>query len=571
MPQDREPASGAASSENSPEIDPFDPVALKEKLRDASARRERVLSMRRSQRQVNSQPQEPPPSPVEPDRPQTPRRRRGLFVVAIFVAGAGLGATAASLTSGSLLQQGLALIPPLSGEAGDGGLSTFVAVTEAPALGTIGASTLSPIVVGASDGSRPDLPTLQKIAALHEFEPSETPGFVPAARTVAGSAALPRSITVPAPPAIRLDASLAPRAPTRPEASRASIPPPFVSGAPVFSIPFAGSSRVYVNVPVSVSEEIAAATFETLSSAGLGEVFLSSVSIPISRTNVRYYHDADAVHAGRISELLEPASGDGGVEARDFTGYDPKPEPGTIEVWFAGDAPPARRRIQVATRAPSPVAAAPARGTGLFGAVRASLAGLMGSRDGPGASASTRGAGGPQAIARHPASSRAATNARTSSGGKGSAAAKSALGSAATPSRTATTRSTPAAPAAQPAASSDAVAGPSRRSAEPAVTKTANRTASPNTSGKTDRSSAGRGKSKAKEAGRNRSAKSTGRGKSASKGGGKDKGGKGSKAGKSASKGDGKGGRGKSSGGGKSGSKGGGKSKGGKSYGGKKK
>lgn len=571
MGQDHDLTSSAGSSENRPEIDPFDPVALEERLRDASARRERVISMRRSQRQVNPQPQEPPASPVEPDRPQAPRRRRGLSVIAIFVAGAGLGAAAASLSSGSLLQQGLALIPPLSGEAGNGGLSTFVAVTETPALGTIGASTLSPIVVGASDAIRPDLPTPQNIAALAEFEPLETPGIVPAAWTVASRAAPPRSFTVPAVSAIRLDANLVARAPTRPDASRTSIPPPFVSGTAVSSIPFAGSSRVYVNVPVSVSEEIAAATFDTLRAAGLGEVFLSSVSIPISRTNVRYYHDVDAVHAGRISELLEPASGDGGVEARDFTGYDPKPEPGTIEVWFAGDAPPARHRIQVPTRVPSPVDAVPAGGTGLFGAVRASLAGLLGSRDGPSASASTRGAGGAPAIARHPASSRAATNARTSSGGQGSASANPASGTAAAPSRTASTRSTPAAPAARAAPSSDAVAGPSRRSAEPAVTKTANRTTSPNNSGKTGKSSAGRGKSKAKEAGKNRSAGSTGGGKSASKGGGKDKGGKGSKAGRSASKGDGNGKSGKSSGRGKSGSKGGGKSKGGKSSGGKKK
>ena len=115
-----------------------------------------------------------------------------------------------------------------------------------------------------------------------------------------------------------------------------------------------GSSQVYLNVPVTVSEEIAAAALETLRAAGLGEVFLASVSIPISRTNVRYYFDADAAHAGRIAGLLEPALGEGGVEARDFTGYDPNPEPGTIEVWFAGDAPIARERTVIATRAPSP-------------------------------------------------------------------------------------------------------------------------------------------------------------------------------------------------------------------------
>ncbi len=84
----RDVASSAFCSESRSEIDPFDPVALEERLRDARARRERVIGMGRSHQPGNPQPQARPPSPIEPDRVRTSRRRRRLFMLALFVTGA---------------------------------------------------------------------------------------------------------------------------------------------------------------------------------------------------------------------------------------------------------------------------------------------------------------------------------------------------------------------------------------------------------------------------------------------------------------------------------------------------
>ena len=539
MREESDLATGAGSPDDRPEIDPFDPVALEERLKDARVRRERAIATRASKKPSVPQPQARPPAPIEPARARASRGRRNLYVVAMFVAGAGLGATAASLSQAPQFQQARAFLAQTSGKSGDGGLAPFANVEEPPSLGMIGISELPAIDTGSSEATGPDLPALRKMAGISKPEPTRSAGPAPEAWILAGAAAPPRFTRSPTLPVPRPGAGLAAGPPSRPEASRASVLPPVLFDTSVASPPLPGSSLVYLNVPVTVSEEIAAAALETLRAAGIGEVFLASVSIPISRTNVRYYFDADAAHAGRISDLLEPALGEGGVEARDFTGYDPKPEPGTIEVWFAGDAPIARERTVIATRAPSPVRsgdAAPARATGFFNAAKASLAGLLGPSDGPSASASTRGTGGPAAIAAVAA---------------------------------------PRTPASQAASPSVSIADPARRSPEPAATGTnaARATASPkNTSdkvGKAAESSGGGGKSASKGGGKDKGGKSSGGGKSASKGGGKDKGGKSSGGGKSASKGGGKDKSGKSSGGGKSSSKGGGNGKGGKSSGGK--
>ena len=479
MGEESDLATGAGGPDDRPEIDPFDPVALEERLKDARVRRERAIAMRASKKPSVPQPQARPPAPIEPARARASRGRRNLYVVAMFVAGAGLGATAASLSQAPQFQQARAFLAQTSGKSGDGGVAPFANVQDPPSLSMIGISELPAIDTGSSEATGPDLPALRKVAGISKPEPTRSAGPAPEAWILASAAAPPRFTRPPTLPVPRPGAGLAAGPPSRPEASRASVPPPVLSDTSVASPPLLGSSLVYLNVPVTVSEEIAAAALETLRAAGIGEVFLASVSIPISRTNVRYYFDADAAHAGRISELLEPALGAGGVEARDFTGYDPKPEPGTIEVWFAGDAPITRERTVIATRAPSPVRsgdAAPARATGFFNAAKASLAGLLGSSDGPGASASTRGTGGPAAIA---------------------AAA-------------------PRTPASQAASPSVSKADSAQRSPEPAATRTnaARATASPKDTsdkvGKAAKSSSGGGKSSSKGGGNGKGGKSSG-------------------------------------------------------------
>ncbi len=275
MGEESDLATGAGGPDDRPEVDPFDPVALEERLKDARVRRERAIAMRASNKPSVPQPQAKPPAPIEPARARASRGRGNLYVVAMFVAGAGLGATAASLSQAPQFQQARAFLAQTSGKSGDGGPAPSANVQEPPSLGMIGISELPAIDAGSSEATGPDLPEIRKVAGISKPEPTGSAGPAPEAWIPAGAAAPPRFTRSPALPVPRPGAGLAAGPPSRPEASRASVLPPVLFDTSVASPPLPGSSQVYLNVPVTVSEEIAAAALETLRAAGLGEVFLA--------------------------------------------------------------------------------------------------------------------------------------------------------------------------------------------------------------------------------------------------------------------------------------------------------
>lgn len=119
----------------------------------------------------------------------------------------------------------------------------------------------------------------------------------------------------------------------------AALPEGVVAGAdPAFSPPPAepvvadpAAFRVRVNAPASAPAAEVDAIGATLAGAGFPGLQAQRVGFTVSRTHLRYYNAEDAAAAQAIGARL-------GAEARDFTGYRPKPPVGTIEVWIAGAA-----------------------------------------------------------------------------------------------------------------------------------------------------------------------------------------------------------------------------------------
>ena len=124
--------------------------------------------MRASNKPSVPQPQAKPPAPIEPARARASRGRGNLYVVAMFVAGAGLGATAASLSQAPQFQQARAFLAQTSGKSGDGGPAPSANVQEPPSLGMIGISELPAIDAGSSEATGPDLPEIRRVAGMQQ-------------------------------------------------------------------------------------------------------------------------------------------------------------------------------------------------------------------------------------------------------------------------------------------------------------------------------------------------------------------------------------------------------------------
>ncbi len=134
-------------------------------------------------------------------------------------------------------------------------------------------------------------------------------------------------------------------------ADPAVAPPPV---EPV--VPDPGAYRLRVSAPATAPAAEVEAIGATLAGAGFPGVQPQRVGFTVSRTHLRYYNAEDAAVAQAIAARLD-------AEARDFTGFRPKPAVGTIEVWIAGAAPDGARRAGRAAEAqsgglPSPAEAA---------------------------------------------------------------------------------------------------------------------------------------------------------------------------------------------------------------------
>jgi hypothetical protein len=127
------------------------------------------------------------------------------------------------------------------------------------------------------------------------------------------------AVTAPLPDLARPD----PISFDRPVAAQASSP----------NTPLARYTQtVFLHAPTSLAEAEVEGVFAALTGAGFAVEDPRRVGISISRSNVRYFHDVDAVAATRLADEIDAI-------ARDFTSYRPSPPDGTIEVWLAGRSP----------------------------------------------------------------------------------------------------------------------------------------------------------------------------------------------------------------------------------------
>jgi hypothetical protein len=112
-------------------------------------------------------------------------------------------------------------------------------------------------------------------------------------------------------------------------------------------------ARVTVHVPTRASESRTDAVVAALAEAGVPPTGAVRVPMTIGQSNIRFYFPEDAAAAGAMAATLAAATGTT-VEPRDFTSHRPRPSPGTLEVWLAGEGAPA----SATARAPLPQQAA---------------------------------------------------------------------------------------------------------------------------------------------------------------------------------------------------------------------
>ena len=172
----------------------------------------------------------------------------------------------------------------------------------------------------------------------------------------AGPQPAPRPGTPLAAGAAPVDPSVAAAPPDPAAASDPMAPADAVAAAapvaPVVADPAA--FRLRVSAPATASAAEVEAVGTVLAGAGFPGVATQRVGFTVSRTHLRYYNPEDAAAAQAIAGRL-------GVEARDFTGYRPKPAAGTIEVWIAGTAPGGTARAARSTQPQNSPPPSPAR------------------------------------------------------------------------------------------------------------------------------------------------------------------------------------------------------------------
>jgi hypothetical protein len=168
--------------------------------------------------------------------------------------------------------------------------------------------------------------------------PAPAPAGISAPGLDAGPPAalpMPASDTASLPAAALETARLAPAG--APDPATASAAPAPVAEPPARA---ALPARATVHYPPSAGAEAEAAA-AALREAGIG-VETIPVGFAITRTNVRFYHEADQAAADAVVGLIAAGAVGEAPLARDFTDYATPPAPGKVEVWLAG-APPGVR------------------------------------------------------------------------------------------------------------------------------------------------------------------------------------------------------------------------------------
>ncbi len=115
-----------------------------------------------------------------------------------------------------------------------------------------------------------------------------------------------------------------------------TLPDPLAERPPRSTTAGGEGWRVHVTAPASIAAPFLETIPATLAAAGAGKTSVVRVNFAVSQTHVRFYHAEDAAGAAQVAQAVNG-------EARDFTGFTPKPRPGTLEVYIEGDSGGAAR------------------------------------------------------------------------------------------------------------------------------------------------------------------------------------------------------------------------------------
>lgn len=355
------PVAEAAPRGPSPETfgrpwhNPFDPTAAPPRASERPAEARRVPPATTPRAEIEPapaptlpapQPEEPAPLRAEPRHPAPAARRSAPgYAILLFLAGLGLGGAAVAVLA-------LRSLPDRLFEPAEVATAPVTPPADAPASDRVATAPVTPSPAPESPASAPV--AVAEAPAAPEAGPA---GSLREAAPPTPALAFPRPDRPETPPepsaeemarAESLPATLAPGAAPAPEATAA---------AAVAAMP----PKVYIHYPGS-AEAAAIATRDALLGAGVGEVDILPVRFAISRSNIRYYHDADRGSAEAMTGLLAPLLASA-PETRDFTDYPTPAAPGRLELWLAGDsvaassAPAAPRAAAVRPEPPAPVPA----------------------------------------------------------------------------------------------------------------------------------------------------------------------------------------------------------------------
>ncbi len=186
------------------------------------------------------------------------------------------------------------------------------------------------------------VPEADKLAALGLPDEVALPRSAPATETepilaIAGPSGAP----APAPPGLR----------PRPRPLRAGAPGAVETGPAQETGTFETGTFADLRVFIPRSLGPGAPDRARLWGAaeGAGRITVALVPYRISATHVRYYHADDRAEAESLAARA-------GGRARDFSGASARPDPGTLELYLAGDPPP--RGTRLVTRAGSALSTA---------------------------------------------------------------------------------------------------------------------------------------------------------------------------------------------------------------------
>jgi hypothetical protein len=104
-----------------------------------------------------------------------------------------------------------------------------------------------------------------------------------------------------------------------------------------------GSARLFIHHSVAdpAAAARARALAQRLQQRGASVVIVRPVPFGIRGLSVRYFHGTDRPGAAAVLADAAAFAGDGQAAAdrpTDFTGFEPAPRPGTIEIWLPGGA-----------------------------------------------------------------------------------------------------------------------------------------------------------------------------------------------------------------------------------------